>query len=157
VELAVACAVFTTLAACMTLAASSSLKRFGDPYSDYGVERDVKAAVSWMRGHLYRARIFREDVSFFIPLDAYSHEIGLYRKTKSGLTRSGAWSAEGISFRVVKSSSHPGVSFYKYEYSHQTMSPAVTLRVFRRKGDAFEMTEWVITVSAYGMVRLSNG
>jgi prepilin-type N-terminal cleavage/methylation domain-containing protein len=154
VELVVACAIMAIITSGASLGISSFYRRFGDLSSDYNIEKEANAARRWISWQIYRTRALRQDLTLFIPVSGVSPRISVFRLPPSGAARAEPWIGENIAFKVYSASGTPSKSFHEYNYLRQTMTPAASLRVYRRSGGAYEMTDWIITVSGYGMVSL---
>jgi hypothetical protein len=46
---------------------------------------------------------------------------------------------------------------FTYDYLQQTLSPGVEIRVLKQNGGRYEVTDWVIRLSGFGMVSLYKG
>jgi hypothetical protein len=150
----VACAVLVIICGFSVITASPIIKRFSDASSDYNVEREVRQTVAWIKDHLYKARTLRHNLRFDLYNDPAMSEI---KATPDFIDAPyDKMYGEVIAFRA-STEGETVLHRFTYDYLHQTLSPGVEIRVLKKNDAGYEVTDWVIRLSGFGMVSLFRG
>lgn len=149
IELLITCFVLAVISATLVFTAAPSLDRYVNPYSDHNIELDVAETAAWMDHLLYRATAFRRDFKLIAsPLSPSSSITVKWSDT----AKTEKWQGEYIALKVNSTASNAPYSFH-YDHLTQTLTPAVTFRVYNQKKNASTATKWYISISGYGFVR----
>lgn len=144
--------VLTILGGCLFFSAGKLLRHYADPLSPERVKKEVDRTVAWIDDLFDRARLSERNfsivVSPFSPSDTFA-------VTWQNSDESEEWSSGNIGLKV-HSSAVPAPGIYRYNWRTQTLTPALTLRVFQQKALHYIGTKWFIIISVYGMVRPSD-
>lgn len=141
-----ACAIFSLLLTVVLVNALPTLNRFLDRGSEFNVEREVRELKFRLDGLLLRAATFRRDFTL-IASPVQPNEFFFVKW--EGDTTQETWRMENIAVK----SSNAGVYSFVYSHLHQTLTPALTLRVYRKEGAGLHVSPWRVSISGYGFVR----
>ncbi|MDR1916506.1 MAG: hypothetical protein LBQ58_08035 [Synergistaceae bacterium] len=145
-EVSIALSLLMALTAFLTITGASAVNKYGDPHSEYRIALEVQTAAGWIENMLKRALIFRQDVKLIVPSNVPSSNLRFLWTLSNHSVK---FSSENIEFRSVSA-----ISTHAYSNSFQTLTPALTLCVFKKGVDGIrKITDWRISVSAYGLVR----
>jgi prepilin-type N-terminal cleavage/methylation domain-containing protein len=155
VEVLVACALLASIGGGTLFAGASLYDQLSDT-SDYSARREAAEAVAWLRGLFHDARVLRED--FTLVASGYSGPfptLTVLRRTADGHEYE-HWVGRNIAFSVEMESGTPAAA-HTYDHMFQTMSPAFTLNVHKKKKDGkYEFSGRTITISVHGAVNLKG-
>lgn len=152
VEILVALTILAILGGCVFISAGKLLRRYADPLSPERIEGEVARTVAWIDDLFDRARLSERNFSLIVsPITPSDFFVVVWQNSEG----SEEWRSDNIGLRVYSSSSSPS-GIFRYNWRTQTLTPALTLRVFQQKNHRYIGTKWFIIISAYGMVRSSE-
>ena len=152
VEILITLTVLAILCGCVFVTGGDLMRRFADPHSDERIKDEVSQAVVWIDDLIYRATISEKNFEIAVSRIAPSSRFVV---TWQDVDHQEEWSSENIGVQV-HSAGKPASSIFRYDWRTQTLTPALTLRVFKQKDLHFTGTKWFIIVSAYGLVRATE-
>lgn len=134
------------------VSSADMISRLSDPHSEERLKAEISRAATWIDDLIYRATVSERNF-----------EINASRKTPSGrfevswhsVDDREEWSSKSIGLQVY-SEGKPIPPIYRYNWRSQTLTPALTFRVFKQKGRLFTETKWLIIISAYGLVHVEK-
>lgn len=152
VEILITLAVLGILCGCVFLTGGKLLKGLADPHSEERIKGEVSRATAWIDDLIYRATISEKNFKIAASRTAPSKRLVV---TWESVDHQEEWSSENIGIQAY-STGGQAPSIFRYDWRTQTLTPALTLRVFKQKDLHFTGTKWFIIVSAYGLVRASE-
>lgn len=152
IEVLAALTVLAILCGCVFLTGGVLLKRLADPHSEERVKGEVSRATAWIDDLIYRATISEKNFKIAVSRTTPSKRLVV---TWESVDMQEEWSSENIGMQAY-SAGRLAPSVFRYDWRTQTLTPALTLRVFKQKDLHFTGTKWFIIVSAYGLVRATE-
>lgn len=152
VEILLALAILAILGGCMFFSADKLFRRYADPLSPERVEKEIGRTIAWIDDLFDRARLSERNFSMAVsPLTPS----GAFVVTWQDSDDKDEWRSGNIGLMAYSANSS-GSGVYRYNWRTQTLTPALTLRVFQQKNFRYIGTKWFIIISAYGLVRSSE-
>jgi prepilin-type N-terminal cleavage/methylation domain-containing protein len=147
VELLITLAVIGIISSFAFVTGASVIKDLKDPRGDFHLRGEAKLAAEWLESMIQRSLTYRSDCTIFVSNVKPVQNITTTWKTGG---KKETWTSNGVAFMGSGDS-------YNFTYSHafQTLTPAVTISIYAwdDKKNRFTITDWRITVSAYGHVK----
>ena len=145
IEVIITVAVLSAVLSVCLVSGISLIRRFSDGRSDFVVAGEVEDAAAWLESVMRRSLLRMADFTLMVSSGKAESWLKVLWK-QSGEREE--WNAKNIAFKSGRSDS---ISYY-YSNRFQTLTPALTMSVCY--GGGGERTGWLISISAYGFVKI---
>ncbi|MDR1965423.1 MAG: hypothetical protein LBQ36_01825 [Synergistaceae bacterium] len=142
-EMAVAVPIMLILMSMAFTSAFPSMKRYSDPESDFLIASEVENAAEWLQSLIHRGLSTRSDFTLTAPNTGTNSWLSVRWAITGKMEK---WSSKIITLKNKNINS----SKVTYSQRFQTLTPALTVLVYSHDGKY--LTDWRISISAYGFV-----